>query len=150
MTGTATVGRVEAVRAIEDEISALLRRIKRVIGERARCVHRDLQGSSYLMLGWISEHGPARASVIVEEFGIDKGSMSRQLQHLEELGLVERTPDPADGRATLVSASEEAVRRLADVEGHRRAFLDERLGDWSVTELEEFARQLGHYNRSLE
>jgi len=146
----AAVARIDAVRAIEDEIGVLVRRLRRAIAERAHAIHRDLQGASYLVLGWLADNGPVRASAIVEVFGTDKGSVSRQLQHLEELGLVERTPDPADGRATLVSASAEAVRRLAQVDEDRRASLNDRLGDWSVAELEAFARQLGHYNRSLD
>jgi DNA-binding MarR family transcriptional regulator len=149
MTRTA-VSRMDAISAIEEEIGVLVRRLKRAIAERAHAVHRDLQGASYLLLGWLAEHGPVRASEIVEVFGMDKGSLSRQLQHLEELGLVERTPDPADGRATLVSASPEGVRRLADVDEQRRVSLDERLGDWSEDELEAFARQLAHYNTSLD
>jgi len=147
---TTVVGRMDALQAIEDEIGVLVRRLKRAINERAHAVNRDLQGASYLLLGWLAEHGPVRASAIVEVFGMDKGSLSRQLQHLEELGLVERTPDPADGRATLVSASSEGARRLTEVDAQRRVSLDEGLGDWSVAELEAFARQLAHYNRSLD
>lgn len=147
---TATGTRLEALRAIEDEIGVLVRRLKRVLGERAQAVHPELQAPTYLVLSWLAEHGPVRASAIVETFRMDKGALSRQLQHLGDLGLVERSPDPADGRATLVSASEEAVRRLAEVDRERRSALDERLADWSVTELQEFARQLGHYNRSLD
>jgi DNA-binding MarR family transcriptional regulator len=153
MTRTATrtsAARTDALRGIEDEITTLVRRLKRTIAERAHEVHPNLQGASYLVLGWLAEHGPVRASAIVEVFSTDKGVISRQLQHLEELGLVERTPDPADGRATLVSASAEAVRRLGAVDERRRTLLDERLGDWSVDELSEFARQLGRYNRSLD
>ena len=86
---------------------------------------------------------------MVENFNIDKGAVSRQLQHLDELGLVERTPDPADGRATLVAASDDAVRRLADVAEHRRKWLDEQLGDWSAEELADFAATLGRYNAAL-
>jgi DNA-binding MarR family transcriptional regulator len=154
MTRTATprptAARSAALRGIEDEINVLIRRIKRTIAERAHGIHPNLQGASYLVLGWLAEHGPVRASAIVEVFSADKGVISRQLQHLEELGLVERTPDPADGRATLVSASAEAVRRLGAVDEQRRTFLDERLGDWSVEDLSEFARQLGRYNQSLD
>ena len=86
-----------------------------MIGERARAVHDDLQPASYLMLSWLADEGPVRASSMVENFHIDKGAVSRQIQHLVDLGLVERTPDPDDGRATLVAASDDAVRRLADV-----------------------------------
>ena len=127
--------RADSLRHLEREVGVLIRRIRRVIGERARSVHEDLQPASYLMLSWLVDEGPVRASEMVEQFGIDKGAVSRQLQHLDDLGLVERTPDPADGRATLVVASEDARRRLADVKEHRRKWFDEQLGDWTTDEL---------------
>ena len=108
-------GRAESLRQLEREVGVMIRRIRRVIGDRARAVHDDLQPASYLMLSWLADEGPVRASSMVDHFGIDKGAVSRQLQHLVELGLIERTPDPADGRATLVAASEDAIRRLEDV-----------------------------------
>lgn len=145
----AVSGRDESLRELEREVGVLIRRIKRVIGERARAVHEELQPSSYLMLSWLVDQGPVRASAMVESFNIDKGAISRQLQHLDELGLIDRTPDPDDGRATLVSASAEGVRRLADVTAGRRRLLDERLGDWSQAELDGFVGQLGRYNRAL-
>jgi len=127
----------------------LIRRIKRVIAERAELVHEDLQPASYLMLGYVAEHGPLRASSMSEIFAIDKGAISRQVQHLVDLGLVDRVTDPDDGRASLVTATAEAVRRLEDVAQHRRKWLDERLGDWSDERLAAFARELGHYNAAL-
>jgi DNA-binding MarR family transcriptional regulator len=141
--------RAESLRHLEREVGVLIRRIKRVIGERARLVHEDLQPASYLMLSWVVEEGPIRASSMAETFNIDKGAVSRQLQHLDDLGLVERTPDPADGRATLVVASDDARRRLADVADHRRKWLDEQLGDWTTDDLETFAATLEKYNLSL-
>ena len=144
-----TASRAESLRNLEREVGVLIRRIKRVIGERARAVHEDLQPASYLMLAWLADEGPVRASAMVERFHIDKGAISRQLQHLDELGLVVRTPDPADGRASLVAASEDALRRLADVTEHRRKWLDEQLADWTAEELETFATTLEKYNRAL-
>jgi DNA-binding MarR family transcriptional regulator len=142
-------GRAESLRQLEREVGVMIRRIRRVIGDRARAVHDDLQPASYLMLSWLAEEGPVRASSMVDHFGIDKGAVSRQLQHLVDLGLIERTPDPDDGRATLVAASADAVRRLEDVAAHRRKWLDERLGDWSAEELEDFVKGLERYNLAL-
>ena len=144
-----TTSRADSLRHLEREVGVLIRRIKRVIGERARAVHEDLQPASYLMLTWLADEGPVRASSMVENFNIDKGAVSRQLQHLVDLGLVERTPDPDDGRATLVAASDDAVRRLADVAAHRRKWLDEQLGDWSAAELDGFVEPLERYNQAL-
>ena len=61
-------------------------------------VHPDLQPASYLMLAYLVEHGPLRARPSPRRFDIDKGAVSRQVQHLVDLGLVEparRTPPTA-------------------------------------------------------
>lgn len=148
-TTEVSVERDESLRLLEQEVGVLIRRVRRVIGVRARSVHPDLQPASYLMLGYLASHGPVRASAMAEVFGIDKGAISRQVQHLMDLGLVDRSPDPDDGRATLLSASEEGVRRLEDVATMRRAYLDQRLGDWSDEQLASFAETLGRYNATL-
>ena len=63
-----------------------------------------------------------RASAIAEAFGIDKGAISRQVQHLVDLGLVDRTPDPADGRADLLAASDDAAAPARPTSAaHRRS-----------------------------
>lgn len=142
-------GRSDALRRLEQEVGVLVRRVRRVIGERARAVHPELQAVSYLMLGHLHAHGPARASALCVAFDMDKGSVSRQLQHLLDLGLVDRTPDPADGRATLLSVSEEGHRRMGDVAEHRRELLAERLGGWTAEDLDQFVGLLSRYNASL-
>ncbi|WP_435768480.1 MarR family winged helix-turn-helix transcriptional regulator [Nocardioides sp. SYSU DS0651] len=141
--------RAEMVARIETEVGVLVRRVRRVIRERAEAVHPDLQPASYLLLGYVRDHGPVRASVIGVVFGIDKGAISRHTQHLIDLGLVDRAPDPEDGRATLLTVSEEGERRIEAVAEMRRRALDERLGDWSAEELGEFAAMLRRYNDAL-
>ena len=138
-----------AITELETEVGVLIRRVRRVIGERARAVHPELLPSSYLMLGHIRDHGPMRASALSQAFEIDKGAISRQVQHLIDLGLLDRSPDPEDGRATLLSASKDGVRRLEQVAAARRVELAERLGDWSPDDMLEFARSLRRYNDAL-
>ena len=144
-----TESRADSIRRLEQEVGVLIRRVRRVIGERARAVHESLQPASYLMLGHVAENGPIRASAVAEVFDIDKGAISRQVQHLIDLGLVERTPDPDDGRATLLSVTAEGARRMQDVAAHRRKWLEEQLGDWSEAQLDGFVRELGRYNSAL-
>jgi len=144
-----TTARGDTVRDLEHELGVLIRRARRAIGERARAVHPDLQPMSYLMLAHVAEAGPQRSSSLAETFGVDKGAVSRQVQHLVDLALLDRTPDPADGRATLLSASEDARRRLEEVRRHRRRRLDERLGAWSDADLEDLVTALARYNRTL-
>lgn len=134
---------------LEQEVGSLVRRLRRIISERARAVHPELQSSSYLLLAHVAESGPVRASSLVCHFQIDKGAISRQLQHLIDLGLLERTPDPADGRAHLVSASADALQRLQDVSRQRRAVVDEQLDGWSAARLASFVDELAAYNAAL-
>lgn len=141
--------RQESLRRLEEEVGVLIRRVRRVIAERALALHEDLAAPAYLIVAHLAEHGPTRARTLTEVFSLDKGAVSRQLTQLVELGLVERTPDPDDGRATLVSATDEALRRLADVVEHRRKWFDEQLGDWSDAELSTFASELARYNAAL-
>jgi DNA-binding MarR family transcriptional regulator len=143
------MSRADTMRDLEQEVSVMIRRIRRVIGVRAREVHESLQPASYLILSYVVESGPVRASSIVEVFDIDKGAISRQVAHLIDLGLVERTPDPDDGRATLLSVTDEGTRRMKDVGDHRRKLVNERLSDWSEKELTTFVSDLARYNSAL-
>ncbi|WP_238342877.1 MarR family winged helix-turn-helix transcriptional regulator [Nocardioides cynanchi] len=144
------MSRADELGRLEQEVAVLIRRIRRVIGERARAVHPDLQPASYLMLSHLVSSGPQRSSVLSEHFGVDKGAISRQVQHLVELGLLDREPDPADGRATLVSPSADAVRRMRSISVERRQWLDERLGAWSEDDLRGFVAGLARYNAALD
>jgi DNA-binding MarR family transcriptional regulator len=144
------VSRAEELGRLEQEVSILIRRVRRVIGERARAVHPDLQPASYLMLMFLAAEGPQRSSVVSERFGVDKGAISRQVQHLCDLGLLDRERDPADGRASLVSASADAVRRMEAIRSERRRWLDERLSEWSEDDLREFVAGLARSNTALE
>src|SRR6476619_7348657 len=127
---------------LEREISALLRRIKRVLALRAELMHPELNGAGYLLFTYVAESGPLRASELTERFHLDKSAVSRQVQHLVDIGLVERTPDPADGRASLLVASRAGLDRLVAVNDQRRTALEERLGEFSDAELSEFVTLL--------
>ena len=129
----------ESLRRLEAEVGVLIRRIRRVIHERARAVHEDMQPrpTSCSLAG---RRGPVRASAIAESFGIDKGAIPARSSTSSTSAWSTATPDPDDGRATLVAASDDAVRRMADVAAHRRKWMDERLGDWSAAELADVRR----------
>lgn len=141
--------RVQALEEIAAELRVMARRFKAVVAERAAAVHPQLQSSSFFILGWLVENGPTRGSALACQFHIDKGAISRQIQHLVELGLAERAADPEDGRAQLVSATPEAVRLLKQSEVEQRRRWESRLDAWSAEELASFAVQLGRFNSDL-
>ncbi len=52
--------------------------------------------------------GEARQTVIAERMGVEAMTLSSYLDRLEQRGLIERVPDPADRRAKLVRLTGEA------------------------------------------
>ena len=140
----------ETMRALEHEMGVLVRRIRRMIAERARMVHPDLSPVAYSMLMALNDSGPRRASDLVDLFTIDKGAVSRQVSALLELGLIERSPDPEDRRAAILAITEEGSRRLGTVAAMRRREVSERLSGWSDEELGGFVEMLARYNNALE
>ena len=140
----------ETMRALEQEMGVLVRRIRRVIAERARMVHPDLSPVAYSMLLALNDTGPRRASDLVDTFAIDKGAVSRQVGSLLELGLIERSPDPDDRRAAILAITEEGSRRLDTIQELRLREVSERLSDWSEEELRGFVEVLARYNNALE
>lgn len=144
------VTRTESINGLEREFGVLIRRVKRVIGERAKTVHPELQAAGFLILSYLADAGPRRSSELAEMFGMDKGAVSRHVQHLVDLDLIERAPDPADGRAAILSATDEGLRRLDLMVEQRRRALEESLGDWTDEELASFVATLGRYNHSLD
>lgn len=143
-------GRQELLGRLELEVAMLVRRLRRVITERAALVHPDLQPAAYLVLAHLHAHGPSRSSTLAERLALDKGAVSRHVQHLVDLGLVEREPDPADGRATILAATGEARERVEAVRALRRKELDRRLAQWSAEDLAAFVAALSRFNHSLE
>ncbi len=141
--------RHEELRGIEAEVASLIRRVKRVVGNRARLVHPELSPITYFMLVHVMSAGPLRAADLAEAFGMDKGGVSRQVQHLDDIGLLERRPDPDDRRAQLLAATPDAVRRIEALNRVRSARFDERLGDWSDEDLATFGAMLRRYNTAL-
>ncbi len=141
--------RDETLRALEQEVGVMIRRVRRVINLRAQMVHPQLQPSAYLLLSSIAESGPVRASELVERFDTDKGAISRQVSHLLDLELLVKEKDPSDARASLVSVTDDAKSRMADVVEHRRKLFAEGLSEWSEAELAGFVQDLGRYNAAL-
>jgi DNA-binding MarR family transcriptional regulator len=140
----------ETLGALEHEMGVLVRRLRRVIAERAKMVHPDLSPVAYSMLTALADSGPRRASDLVDQFSIDKGAVSRQVQALLELDLIERTPDPEDRRAAILAITDECKRRLQTIMERRRAEVRDRLAGWETRELSDFVAALGRYNASLE
>ena len=87
-------------------------RIQRQLRTRSASGMTPSQSSA---LARIEQHGPLRPGALAELEGTTAATMSRVIDSLSTLGLIERVPDPLDGRASLVQLSTEGgalVHRL--------------------------------------
>ncbi|WP_326567304.1 MarR family transcriptional regulator [Amycolatopsis rhabdoformis] len=71
--------------------------------------------------------GPSRMSRLAQLEGVRMPSMTDVVGRLERLGLVIRRPDPDDGRAVLVEATEAGEGFYAELVAAREAQMRERL-----------------------
>lgn len=94
------------------------------------------------VLGRIMEHGPLRLSVLAAGLGIEKASVTPRVQQLEAAGLVQRSPDPTDGRASLLEISAEGSRVLGCLHDARRELLEDLLAGWPEQQYAEVASAL--------
>lgn len=135
--------------AVDWELVRLLRRVRRFAVAVSADVQPRLEPAMYGLLAVVDEAEPIRGGDIVERLGVDKSTISRQVDAVVRLGLAERVPDPSDGRARLVQLTDEGRRRLAEMRQERRRRLQERLADWSEEELHELAGWLTRLGDAL-
>jgi DNA-binding MarR family transcriptional regulator len=140
----------EAVRRIEQELIVLIRRVRRNVTTRAQALHPDLHAGGYAVLLCVAEHGTPRAKDLAEILDVDKAVVSRQVAHLEALGLVARTSDPADGRAQLVALTDDGRARLDALRAREQVEFRRRLSGWPPEDLAGFAGLLSRYNTVFE
>src|ERR1700744_4298046 len=86
-----------------------------------------LTPSATAALATINRSGPLTPSELAELERVKRPSMTRTLGCLEREGLIERTPDPADGRSSLVAVNDAGRERLARLRGRKNAYLAKRM-----------------------
>ncbi|TQS40995.1 MarR family winged helix-turn-helix transcriptional regulator [Cryptosporangium phraense] len=133
---------------VERELSLLIRQYRTLMVTSASTVHTGLELSAYATLRLLDTDGPLRASTIGERFALDKSTVSRQLSRLIDWGLVERTPDPSDGRAHLVAITPTGHDRLTGVSNDRKQEIRRLLELWDEKDVAEFGRLLELFNRT--
>lgn len=79
--------------------------------------HGDgLRGHHFRLLAALEEWGPASQADLGRRTGIDRSDVTAALNDLEDRGLAVRRPDPAHGRRKIVTATEQGLARLAELD----------------------------------
>jgi len=135
--------------ALERELRNLIRRSQSQGALFASLVHPDLDASVYPLLAYIEAHPGSQATDLATQFHVGRATISRQLQRLEDLGLIERDIDLSDNRRRAIELTADGRDRLVAAGEARVALLREVLKDWNDTDIHTLAELLGRYSRDF-
>jgi DNA-binding MarR family transcriptional regulator len=106
-------------------------RLFMAVAQLSRRLRREapsaLSHGSIFALSTVSREGPLRLGDLASAEGVRAPTMSRIVDGLVDEGLVERVPDPADGRACLVRATPAGEAELRGARTARSGILAERV-----------------------
>ncbi|MGK3951323.1 MarR family winged helix-turn-helix transcriptional regulator [Microbacterium sp. I2] len=139
---TTREARTEAVRALEAEFGELINRFRRIITENANRVSPGMLPGAYKVFTTIVRRESITLSALAESLVADKGQISRTVRELEQLGLIQRTPDPDDGRSSLLSPTAEGLERLTAARAPQENALVDALEEWPLDDIRNLTRLL--------
>src|SRR5262245_25853315 len=115
-------------------------RTARRLRQEAAAEATGLTPTSTSALATIERHGPLTPSELAKLERVKRPTVTRTLGCLEREGLVDRTPDPADGRSSLVAVNGAGRERLRRLRGRKNAYLARRMRDLPAEEVETLER----------
>lgn len=102
----------------------------------------QVTASQTAALGRLLRHGESTVADLARAEGVRPQSMGATVQALVDLGLVERRPDPADGRRALVRATDGGSRARQDSWTTRTGVLADRLATLPADDRDIVARAI--------
>ena len=121
-------------------LSALVTHLKRRSGDP------ETSARAFL-LGHVDRLAPGRATDVADSTALDLSTVSRHLRALEDAGLLTRSPDPDDRRASLLTVTDAGRVFLADAVRARTAMLASATSHWpadDVSTLSQLMTRLAH------
>ena len=137
-----------AVQALEQQLSMLWRRARSNSYKVARRVHPDMEPAAYGLLVILQREGSMRLTDLAASIGVGKPSVSRQIAMLEQLGLVQKTADPLDGRAQSISLTDAGLRQLSTAQEARKEAFHHLMEDWSLSDLTTLGNLISQLNQT--
>jgi DNA-binding MarR family transcriptional regulator len=117
---------------------------------RQRGQGETLDTGSFWLLKALSVSGPLRVTDLAVCTNLDASTVSRHVAQLHSAGLIERTPDPIDGRAQRVKLSDAGAERIEAALRARRVLLEKSLESWDPRDLDQLDRLLTRFAADVE
>jgi DNA-binding MarR family transcriptional regulator len=119
---------------------AIVRTARRLRQEATGAGGSELTPTAVAALATVERHGPLTPSELAQIERIKRPTATRTLRVLVEAGLVDRAPDPADGRSALLSINAAGRERLRRLRGRKNAYLARRMRDLPAEDLRTLER----------
>ncbi|MFD0258481.1 MarR family winged helix-turn-helix transcriptional regulator [Kitasatospora indigofera] len=100
---------------------------------------------TYPVLSGLARTGPCSAADLGREVGLDRTTVSRRAGRLARAGLLERRPDPDDGRAALLALTDDGHAVVAVTRQRLTDAVEDSLAGWPPAEARTFARLLHRF-----
>lgn len=139
----------EAASTLAAEMRAVFRKLKLRLREHGG--HSDLTPSQIAVVLRLEKDGPATVSSLARAEGMRPQSMSAVVTPLRAAGLVRGTPDPRDGRQTLMSLTPKCLKSIQEGRAARQDWLTARISQkLSVQEQEKLQSAFALLTRLVE
>lgn len=125
-------------------------RTARRLRQEAAVGGEELTPTAGSALAVVERHGPLTPSELAAIERIKRPTATRTLRTLLEAGLVDRAPDPTDGRSALVSINAAGRERLRRLRSRKNAFLARRMRDLPAADVEALDRAATILEQMLE
>ena len=127
-----------------DVFLALLRVQKLLVAAKhsAPRLEDGVDVTAYPVLFVVAGAGTVRVSELATMLHNDISTVSRQVSALVTAGLLEKSADPSDGRASVVSLTEHGREALGRIQASRSTWFQGLLTDWESPETTEFVARL--------
>lgn len=132
----------DAVHALEAEFGELVNRFRRIVTENANRVSEGMLPAAYKVFTTIVRREQITPSALADDLVVDKGQLSRTLRELEGLELISRTPDPTDGRSSILMPTPLGLERLRLAREPQADGLTTALKAWRVEDIHNLTRLL--------
>lgn len=116
-------GRAQGTAAAAQRLSVAITRLRFRLREEAGLDGTQLSASQQSVLWHILQDGPVTAAELAAAQHVTPQAIAQNLAVLKEAALIRTERDPADGRKTLITASESSRQLLTSVRALKESYL---------------------------
>jgi len=120
-------GAGSGVRAVFTDLVRVETRLYNAVAERVKA-EAGVAAGHFELLRYVREHPDARVADLASVFAIGVGTTSKIVDRLENLGWLERRPNPANRRSSLLALTPAGESAVSRVEPAWQAAIQEILG----------------------